>query len=103
LSYFVGLSVVNWSTWNLFSLLGVYLADQIPASWGLELAGGLALLGLLATLANEGPKLFVALVAAGVGLATYGWPYRLGIVFSVVVAVLLGGLWDACIRVDRHD
>lgn len=102
LSYFVGLSVVNWTTWNVFSLSGVFLADVIPVDWGLELAGGLALLGLLATLVNDGPKLGVAVAAACVGMATYEWPYRLGIVFSVVVAIMLGGLWDAWSRGDRH-
>jgi predicted branched-subunit amino acid permease len=102
LSYFVGLSVVNWTTWNVFSLSGVFLADVIPVDWGLELAGGLALLGLLATLVNDGPKLGVAVAAACIGMATYEWPYRLGIVFSVVVAIMLGGLWDAWSRGDRR-
>ena len=103
LSYFVGLSAVNWSTWNLFSLGGVFLADAIPVAWGLELAGGLALLGLLATLANDIPKILVAVVAAILGLMTYDWPYRLGIVFCVVVAIVMGGLWDHFERRGRHE
>lgn len=103
LSYFVGLSVVNWSTWNLFSLCGVFLADAIPVAWGLELAGGLALLGLLATLANDIPKILVAVVAAILGLLTYDWPYRLGIVFCVTVAIVMGGLWDHFERGERNE
>ncbi len=103
LSYFVGLSAVNWSTWNLFSLCGVFLADGIPVAWGLELAGGLALLGLLATLANDIPKILIAVVAAILGLMTYDWPYRLGIVFCVSVAIVMGGLWDHFERGVRNE
>lgn len=103
LSYFLGLSTVNWSTWNFFSLCGVFLADSIPVSWGLELAGGLALLGLLATLANDVPKIGVAVVAAILGLVTYDWPYRLGIVFCVAVAILMGALLDHLGRGQLHD
>lgn len=103
LGYFVGLSLVNWSTWNIFSLCGVFLADVIPMSWGLELAGGLALLGLLATLANDWSKMLVAASAAVTGGATYGWPYRLGIVASVLLAICLGGLLDGFARRGGDD
>ena len=95
LAYFCGLSSVNWLTWNVASLLGVFLADAIPLNWGLELAGGLALLGLLATLANSMPKRLIAGLAGVVAVATRAWPYKLGIVAAVVVAVGAGLLWDA--------
>ncbi len=95
LAYFVGLCVVNWSTWNAASLAGVLLAERVPKDWGLELAGALALLGLMVTLARTARKAVVALGAAAVALMLHEWPYRLNIVRAVLLAIAVGAVWES--------
>lgn len=88
--YFVGLSAVNWVTWNVASLLGVVLADRIPMDWGLELAGALALLGLAATLMNDWKKVIIGALAAAMAMFCHDWPYKTGIVMALIVSIAAG-------------
>lgn len=93
-AYFAGLTTVNWTSWNVASLVGIALADQIPMSWGLDLAGALALLGLAATLMNDWRKVCVGVFAAGTSLATLDWPFKSGIVLAICGSIVLGYLFE---------
>lgn len=95
LGYFAGLCAVNWATWNASSLIGVLLSDRIPQAWGLELAGALALLGLMVTLAGTARKAVVAVASGSVALLLHDWPYRLNIVMAVLLAIALGAVWES--------
>lgn len=94
LAYFVGLVAVNWSGWNIASLLGIVFATWIPASWGLGFAGTLALLGLMVTLAKDKRTMLAAGLAGTAAVALFGLPYRLYIVVAVAAAVASGLLMD---------
>jgi len=94
LAYFVGLVAVNWSGWNIASLLGVLFATWIPQAWGLGFAGTLALLGLLVSLAKDKRTLATAVLAGTSAVALFGLPYRLYIVVAVAAAVACGLLLD---------
>lgn len=97
LAYFLGLAVVNWSGWNVASLLGIAFASSIPASWGLQFAGALALLALLVTLIKDRWAAVATVVAGGVALMAHGMPLRLHIVLAIAVAVAVGlGLERLC-------
>ncbi len=95
LAYFVGLSAVNWTTWNLASLVGVLFADAIPTQWGLGFAGTLALAGLLMSLARDHQTLLSAGLAGTAAIAAYSLPYRLNMVVAVAAGVACGMLLDA--------
>ena len=90
LAYFLGVALVNWTGWNVASLLGIAFASQIPQEWGLGFAGSLALLALLVTLIKDGRGLASVLVGAVVAVAAWGMPMRLHIVVAIVVAVAAG-------------
>ncbi len=76
-------------------MAGVLLAERIPKDWGLELAGALALLGLMVTLARTARKAVVALGSAAVALMLHDWPYRLNIVMAVLLAIAVGAMWES--------
>ena len=102
--YFIGLTSVNWLTWNLASLLGIALADRIPMGWGLELAGALALLGLAATLMNDAKKIVIGLLAATIAVVCHGWPYKMGVVLALLSSIVAGyGLETVSRRLGRAD
>ncbi|QDL53054.1 AzlC family ABC transporter permease [Rhodoferax aquaticus] len=89
MAYLAGNGGINWLSWTSFSVLGVVLANFIPATWGLGFAGILALVGMLCSLASNRMRWISAGAAAVVGVAAYGLPLKLNILLAIAVAVAL--------------
>jgi predicted branched-subunit amino acid permease len=94
LAYFWGGVAVNWTSWQVMSLLGILLADMIPTAWGLGFAGTLALLGLTGTLLVDRGTWLAAAVAACAAVAAFALPFHLNIVVAIAAAVGVGILID---------
>ena len=94
LAHLLGLSLINWGTWNVFVALGVLFADAIPTSWGMGFAGTLALLGLLVTFIRGRVMALTAALAATAAVAAFGIPFKLHIVVAVAAAVAAGLMMD---------
>lgn len=95
-AYFLGIGVLNLVVWHTCQLVGIFGAAWIPRDWGFELAGTLALLALVLPACAQLPGAVGALVAGVVGVATFHWPARLGLVVAIVagvVAALLVESW----------
>lgn len=101
LPYFWGGVVVNWTAWQTLSILGIVLADSVPARWGLGFAGVLALLGVTASLLQSRPAWVAAAVAATAAIAASALPLRLNIVVAIVAAVAAGLAAEAAERQIR--
>ena len=89
-AYLSGLSGANWVCWMSSSLVGVGLANFIPAQWGLGFAGILCLLGVQCSLASSRLRILAAGVAGVVAVAVYALPFRLNIVIAIAAAVMAG-------------
>ncbi|MBS0376618.1 MAG: AzlC family ABC transporter permease [Proteobacteria bacterium] len=93
--YFMGLSLVLFFVWHLASLVGLFAAASIPREWGLDFAGLLALVALLAPMLASRPALAGSAVAAVLATLARHWPFRLGLVVAILagiaVAVALDG------------
>lgn len=94
LPYLWGGVAVNWTAWQLMSMLGIGLADVIPTQWGLGFAGSLALLGITGTLLIDRGTWIAAAVAACAALAAFALPFHLDIVVAIAAAVAIGVLVD---------
>lgn len=94
--YFLGLALSNWAAWHIASLAGIFLADAIPAAWGLRFIGVLALLALALPMLTDRAVRCSALAAGMVALATASWPMGLNVVAAIATAVV-AGTWA-----DRH-
>lgn len=92
--YYWGGVCLNWSAWQIPSVLGIVLADRIPTEWGLGFAGVLALLGLSYSLLSDAKSWISAGVAACAAVAAYALPLRLNIVVAIAAAVAVGLLLD---------
>ena len=90
-AYLCGGNLVCWVAWQAASIAGILAGQALPGQWGLEFAGTLALLAVTCSLA-AGSRLraIAAIVAAGVALAAWALPYRLGIVPAIAAAVVAG-------------
>ncbi len=88
--YFLGAVSSIWSLWLVCATAGVYLGAMIPASWGLEFAAPLSLMGL-ALMGIRGPATAAAgVTGAVVSLLASGVPYNLGIMVAAAAGIGAG-------------
>lgn len=92
--YYLGLVIPGWLSWNLFSLLGVYLGAFVPASWSLDFAAILALMAIIIPLVRTRPMLMCLLVAGFIAWVGQLLPLRMGLVGAVIGGVLAGVFTD---------
>ncbi|WP_085315323.1 AzlC family ABC transporter permease [Derxia lacustris] len=85
--YFLGGAACNWLFWQGGSVAGIVAAAWIPLDWGLDLAGTLALLGLLVPMCAARPVLIGAITAAAVAIVAHGLPLRLGLAVGTVAGI----------------
>jgi predicted branched-subunit amino acid permease len=92
--YFWGGVALNWTSWQLPSLIGLLVGDRIPTEWGLGFAGTLALLGLTYSLLHDRSTWIAAAVAGAAAVAAYALPLKLNILIAIAAAVVIGLLID---------
>jgi predicted branched-subunit amino acid permease len=85
--FFLGIAAANWISWQTMSIVGIFLAGQVPGTWGLEYAAILALIAFTVPMVNSVPALAGALVAGTVAVLAYPLPLKLGLVTAVVVGI----------------
>jgi len=88
--YFLGGVAVNWFSWQLPSLVGIFAADRIPTEWGIGFAGTLALLGLTYSMLSDRATWVSAAVAGCAAVAAYALPLKLNILVAIAAAVAMG-------------
>jgi len=92
--YFWGGVATTWMMWQVPSVLGIVLADQVPTAWGLGFAGVLALLGLAYSLLHDRNSWVTGAVAGCAAVAAYALPLRLNILVAIAAAVAMGLLME---------
>ena len=97
-AFFWGMAATSWVGWQLSSILGIVLASLFPDSWGLELAGTLALIPIMVSAIAGRSTVIAVLVACVVALLGFDLPYRLGLPLAVLGALLAGLASDAWIE-----
>lgn len=98
--YIAAIDYLNWVAWQAGSVIGIFLAAQIPQSWGIEFAGTLALLAVTIPLIVNAAALAGVIVAATTAVAFARLPYRLGLLIAVVLAMSVAMAVDSFI--DRN-
>jgi predicted branched-subunit amino acid permease len=86
-AYFAGLAVANFLPWHVGSYAGLLAAGRIPAEWGLDFAGMLALVALLVPMLASRPALAGCLTAGAFGLALEPLPARVGLVLATLAGI----------------
>ena len=92
--YFWGGVALNWTSWQVPSLIGLVIGDRIPPAWGVGFAGTLALLGLTLSLLNDRATWVAAGVAGAAAVAAYALPLKLNILVAIAAAVAIGLVID---------
>lgn len=89
MAYLWGGNVTNWVFWQSLSMLGIFLGAALPARWGLEFAGTLALLAVACSMVTTRLRALSAITAAAAAIVLFELPYRLNIVAAIAVAVAI--------------
>lgn len=88
--YLLGIVIPGWIVWNTSSLLGIYLAGLVPASWSLEYAAILALMAVVIPLVKTKPMVMCLIVAGVIAWLGQPLPLRLGLALAVVGGIVAG-------------
>jgi predicted branched-subunit amino acid permease len=96
--FFTGISYPNWCAWQLGSIIGIFLASQIPESWGVGFAGTLALLAIMIPLIINKAALGGVIVAGATAVIAVGLPYRLGLLLAVMLGMAAAMMLDTLIN-----
>jgi predicted branched-subunit amino acid permease len=88
--FYIGMIFPCWFTWQLFSIIGIYLSTFVPVSWSLEFAASLAILAIVVPMARTRPMLATVLSAGAVAWVGQLLPLRLGLLAAVVVGIAAG-------------
>ncbi|WP_153101069.1 AzlC family ABC transporter permease [Paraburkholderia hayleyella] len=100
-AYFWGMAAASWLSWQVSSVAGIFLASLFPDSWGLALAGTLALIPIMVSAIATRSTLVAVAVACVVALLAFELPYRLALPLAVVAALVAGSLTD--LMLERAD
>ena len=86
-AYFAGMAVANYLPWHVGSYAGLLAAGRIPAEWGLDFAGMLALIALLAPLLATRPGFAACLVAGALSVVLEPLPAHTGLVLATLAGI----------------
>lgn len=90
--FFIGAGMSLWVPWQIFTIAGIVLGAQVPASWSLDFAIPLMFVILLVPTIKGRPELIAAVVGATVAVVAAGTPYGLGLIIGAVSGVTAGVL-----------
>jgi predicted branched-subunit amino acid permease len=100
--FYLGLTAGNWLAWQSMSVAGILLADRIPASWGMDFIGVLALITLVVPGLTDAPSIAGVLVASVVAIAARSAPLKLAVLLAVVGGVAAAMLIEMARERRRH-
>jgi len=88
--YFLGAGLTLWSAWQVSTAVGIFVGAQIPASWPLGFVLPLTFIALVVPALKDRAGVAAALVAGTVGLLTFGFPYKTGLLLAALIGILTG-------------
>ncbi len=95
-TYFRMGSLMSWLSWQAASVLGVWLAGQLPANSGLAFLAALAVLAVLMPMIRDKAGLACVAAASITSLLSLGLPMNLGLLLSICIGLV------AAVLVQRY-
>ncbi|WP_226627113.1 AzlC family ABC transporter permease [Alloyangia pacifica] len=89
-AFFMGTMTPICPPWYLFTLIGAWLGEAVPADFGLDFALPIAFLAMIAPALRTGSHVVAALVAT-LGTLLLAWmPYNLGVLCAAALGMMAG-------------
>jgi predicted branched-subunit amino acid permease len=86
--YFLGVGLCNLLVWHVGSFAGLLAAGRVPAEWGLDFAGMIALVALLVPMLANRAGLAACAVGGAAGVMLEGLPAHSGLVLATFVGIV---------------
>ncbi|MGA1664374.1 MAG: AzlC family ABC transporter permease [Burkholderiaceae bacterium] len=99
-AYFRMGSLMSWVSWQASSVLGIWLAGQLPPGLGLAFLAALAILAMLLPMIKDRAGLACVMAAAVTSMLARGLPLNLGLLLSIVAGLLAAVMVRQCFK-DR--
>lgn len=90
--YFLGSGLALWTSWQISTAVGIFLGKQVPNSWGLDFTLPLTFIALVVPALKDRAGVITAIVASLAALVFFGLPYKLGLIVSALIAIVIG-IW----------
>ncbi len=88
--YFLGAGLALWSCWQVSTAVGIFLGARIPQDWPLAFMLPLTFVALVVPALADRAGAAAAVVAALVGLAAAGLPYKTGLLVAALAGIAAG-------------
>ena len=91
-SYYIGAALIMYLNWQLCTWIGITVGEKVPdmTNWGLDVAMVVAFIGIVVPALQRFAHWACAVTSAACILLTYDWPHQTGLLFSSVMAILVG-------------
>lgn len=93
--YYLGMSIVLWSTWQTTTIAGAALGATIPEGWSLDFAVPLIFLSLLAPVIRDKAGAGAAASAGIVAVLALELPFNMGLAIAALSGIAVGTLVEA--------
>ena len=88
--FFLGAGLTLWTCWQASTLVGIFVGQQISASWPISFVLPLTFIALVVPALKDRANVVAAAIAALVGLLAMGLPLRTGLLLAALVGILAG-------------
>jgi 4-azaleucine resistance transporter AzlC len=93
-SYFLGTGVLLWGTWQVATVVGIFVGQIVPASWQLEFVVPLCFIAVLVPLLRDRVSLLVFAVSGIAVVALDAMPLRLSMICAGLLGIAAGMIGD---------
>ncbi len=90
--YFLGAGLTLWASWQVSTLVGLFIGARLPESWPTGFFLPLTFIALVVPALRDRPSVVAAAVAGFVGLATTGFPLKTGLLLAALAGIA-AGMW----------
>ena len=87
---FLGILVGVWSAWQVGCVAGVALGAAVPPAWSLEFTIPLTFIAMAIVSIREWPQAAAAVAAMAIVVATWDWPFRVGLILAIAGGIATG-------------
>ena len=97
-SYFLGTGVLLWGTWQVATVVGIFVGQIVPASWQLEFVVPLCFIAVLVPLLRDRVSLLVFAVSGIAVVALDAMPLRMSMICAGLLGIAAGMIGDRTMR-----
>ncbi len=88
--YFLGAGLTLWTVWQVSTGTGIFIGAQLPQNWPLGFVLPLTFIALVVPALKDKASVAAAVTAALVGVLTFGFPFKIGLLAAAFIGILTG-------------